>query len=166
MELILPQFPGGIWEVGVIMNLRRGLFRLWIVGSALFVLVVALVSYSGIKAEFDAVASTPHLLRANEQAVGLPCANARGTADADYIIFKDNCWYPMTTFRRLYPEHNDLSDDAIRKVDPVLSIATKMNPWTNMGMAAAIAFGIPLVTLILGSSLLWALSGFAAERQP
>jgi hypothetical protein len=38
------------------MNLRRGLFRLWIVGSALFVLAYASYrysEYSEIKAEFD-----------------------------------------------------------------------------------------------------------------
>ena len=38
------------------MNWRRGLFRLWIVGTALFVLAVAFISYSEIKAEFDALA--------------------------------------------------------------------------------------------------------------
>ena len=38
------------------MNWRRGLFRLWIVGTALFVIAIAFVSYSEIKAEFDAVA--------------------------------------------------------------------------------------------------------------
>src|SRR3989440_10772679 len=36
------------------MNWRRGLFRLWIVGAALFVIAVAAVSYSDIKAELDA----------------------------------------------------------------------------------------------------------------
>lgn len=35
------------------MNFRRGLFRLWIVGSALFVLAVAFFSYSEIKRQFD-----------------------------------------------------------------------------------------------------------------
>jgi hypothetical protein len=43
------------------MNWRRGLFRLWIVRATLFVIAIALVSYSDIKAEFDAVASTPPL---------------------------------------------------------------------------------------------------------
>jgi hypothetical protein len=33
------------------MNWRRGLFRLWIVGTALFVLAIAFVSYSEIKAQ-------------------------------------------------------------------------------------------------------------------
>ena len=40
------------------------------------------------------------------------------------------------------------------------------NPWATLRMWASIAFGIPLVVLVLGSSLVWALSGFAAERQP
>jgi hypothetical protein len=39
------------------MNLRRGLSRLWIVGSALFVLAVAFVGYTEIKEQFTAVAS-------------------------------------------------------------------------------------------------------------
>jgi len=40
-------------------NLRRNLFRLWIVGSALFMLTVAIVSYSEIKKEFqDAAAAS------------------------------------------------------------------------------------------------------------
>jgi hypothetical protein len=70
------------------MNLRRGLFRLWLVGSALFVLAVAFVNYD----EIDDLAS--------------------------------------------------------------------------FGRVAATAISIPLAMVALGASLLWALSGFAAERQP
>ena len=40
------------------MNLRRNLFRLWVVGSALFMLTVAIVSYSEIKKEFEAASVT------------------------------------------------------------------------------------------------------------
>src|SRR5215831_7228361 len=36
------------------MNWRRGLFRLWIVGSVLFVIAVAVISYGDIKEQFDA----------------------------------------------------------------------------------------------------------------
>jgi hypothetical protein len=36
------------------LRVARGLFRLWIVGTALFVLFIAFVGYSGIQAEFDA----------------------------------------------------------------------------------------------------------------
>ena len=42
------------------MNWRRGLFRLWIVGAALFVFAIAFVSYSDIKEQFD-VASEPEV---------------------------------------------------------------------------------------------------------
>ncbi len=34
----------------------------------------------------------------------------------------------------------------------------------TLGMWASIAFGIPLVVLVLGASLVWAFSGFAAKR--
>jgi hypothetical protein len=69
------------------MDLRRGLFRLWIVGSALFVLTVAFICYSQIKS-----------------------------------------WAQV--------------------------------PWATLEMCATIAFGIPLVVLILG----WAFSGSTAKR--
>ena len=37
-------------------------------------------------------------------------------------------------------------------------------PWASVGMAIGIAFGIPLVVLVFGASLVWAFSGFAATR--
>jgi hypothetical protein len=49
------------------MNLRRGLFRLWLVGSALFVLAVAVVSYAPIKAEFEGVARNAYAPSTDEQ---------------------------------------------------------------------------------------------------
>jgi hypothetical protein len=74
-------------EIVVTMNWRRGLFRLWIVGSALFVLAVAFICYSQTKSYAGV-------------------------------------------------------------------------PWAKLEMCATIAFGIPLVVLILG----WAFSGSAAKR--
>src|SRR6516162_1759167 len=65
------------------MNWRRGLFRLWIVGTALFVIAVAFVSYSEIKAEFDVVA------RASKPEV-----------TSSFIA----------EFRQQYPEYNSLTD--------------------------------------------------------
>jgi hypothetical protein len=38
------------------------------------------------------------------------------------------------------------------------------HPWVTVGRVAAVAFGVPLVVLILGASLVWAFSGFAATR--
>jgi hypothetical protein len=48
------------------MNWRRGLFRLWIVGTVLFVLAIAFVSYGEIKAHFDAIAAK-HLVELHRQ---------------------------------------------------------------------------------------------------
>ena len=39
------------------MNWRRGLFRLWIVGTALFVIAIAFVSYGEIERQFDDAAT-------------------------------------------------------------------------------------------------------------
>jgi hypothetical protein len=42
--------------------------------------------------------------------------------------------------------------------------STIPNPWATLGVWSGIAFGIPLVVLVLGASLVWAFSGFAAKR--
>jgi len=39
------------------MNWRRWLFRLWIVGTALFAIAIAFIGYSEIKKHFDAIAA-------------------------------------------------------------------------------------------------------------
>jgi hypothetical protein len=51
------------------MNLRRGLFRLWTVGAALFVLAVAFVNY-------DEIEDWAGLARATAIALGIPLAVA------------------------------------------------------------------------------------------
>ena len=122
------------------MNLRRGLFRLWIIGSALFVLAVAFVGYSGIKEQFTAVASTFE--------VQLPDGRTFEVQAPDMQT--------ATAMVKTLPE-NFVPDKPLRAMP---------NPWATLGMWASIAFGIPLAVLALGSSLLWALSGFAAERKP
>jgi hypothetical protein len=118
------------------MNLRRGLFRLWIVGSALFVLAVALFNYSDIKEEFEDAASAT-LKPVTDQAV----------TSVD----------PWAEFR-LTPK--PVTDPALIK-----RLERTPNPWASLGWVTALAFGIPLAVLALGASLVWALSGFAAARQ-
>ena len=66
------------------MNWRRGLFRLWIVGTALFVLAVTFIGYSDIRTEFDAVASQAKIKRQQSS------------------IFAE--------FRQRYPQYDDLND--------------------------------------------------------
>jgi hypothetical protein len=120
------------------MNWRRGLFRLWIVGTALFVLAVAFVSYSEIKAEFDAAGRAPKLV-------------------TDTALIKQLEAAPPDETRPFDP------DEFLRRYEPHY-IPHKPNPWATLAVWASIALGIPLAVLALGSSLVWALSGFAAKR--
>jgi hypothetical protein len=48
--------------------------------------------------------------------------------------------------------------------DLIPMIPAPPDPWASVGTAASIAFGIPLVVLFLGASLVWAFSGFSAKR--
>ena len=158
------------------MNLRRGLFRLWIVGTALFVLAVAFISYSEIRRAFNAIGLSQFVL--------LPqlCGDARGVAGKETIRLKPdsplvlgtitqspnffaNCWYEMSKFRPLYPEYNDVSDSELRRklyADHGVEFHDPPSPWATVGMWAAVGFGIPLAVRALRSSLVWAFSGFAA----
>jgi hypothetical protein len=112
------------------MNWRRGLFRLWLVGSALFVLAVASLNYTDIKEEFDDAASATQAVTSVDPWAEFP------------IVPK-----PVT-------------DPALIK-----RLERTPNPWASLGRLAAVAFGVPLVVLVLGSSLVWAFSGFATTRK-
>ena len=69
----------------------------------------------------------------------------------------------MSKFRALYPEFDNIPDkDVSRKLYADHGIPTRdtPNPWASMGMVAGVAFGLPLMVLALGASLVWASSGF------
>jgi hypothetical protein len=148
------------------MNLRRGLFRLWIVAGILFALGVAVVSYSGIRDEFR-VAAWDNSGAATDKWGGyvlLPtaCDEVRGNAGTDYSTSESLCWYTIKDFRRLYPEYKDLSNAALS--DKLYTKAGRPinhgHPWTALMEAAGVAIGVPLAVLVLGCSLLWAFAGF------
>lgn len=99
------------------MNLRRGTFRLWLVLSALSVIVVAVIEFPSIRDEFRHVQSEKELSDKWGWAELLPadCAIARGKLNTDYTRDKDGqCWYEMPKFRALFPEYKDLKDDDLR----------------------------------------------------
>ncbi len=166
------------------MNWRRGLFRLWIVGSVLFVIAVASYSYneySEMKAEFDAAASKPE--------ASILATNAK-LADWAYKKFYSDM--PREQFDKKITTANPIIEPKV--VAQLKAIITNIDPsrpldewsddellaymmypnipklgiwpslWPGVVWVAGIAFGIPLVVLILGASLVWAFSGFAAKR--
>jgi len=150
------------------MNWRRGLFRLWIVGTVLFVLAVAAFNYPTIKAEFIVAANKPDLAAhwlADEvyqrfysdmprDQFDKKISDPKMIARLEAIVKKIDTSRPLSQW----------TDDELLAHIALSDTGPPISPWTSVGTAAAIAFGIPLVVLVLGSSLVWAFSGFAAKR--
>jgi hypothetical protein len=155
---------GGIWASEYPMNFKQGFFRIWVVGSVVFAGAVGVSGYEKVAAEFERAGQHfPGILM-----VPVNCRDARGTAKEDYTTGLDGpwCWYQIDALRRLYPEYNDLSDDSVGdRLYKKASIATNpAAPWKVLGNMLLIAIGVPLLVLLLGAALAWALSGFTAAR--
>jgi len=85
------------------MKWRRGLFRLWIVGTALFVLAIAFISYSVIEEQFEETA-LQHYLEANvDLLVPQLCGQARGVAGTDYSTQQARNPGPWDTYSKPNP---------------------------------------------------------------
>jgi hypothetical protein len=144
-------------------NVRRGLFRLWIIFACLCILVVGIVSSGSIREEFEKASERKSWGRGDILLVPVDCSDARGSLSSDYSKEGDGrCWYEMPKFRAQYSEYKDLTDDQLsdglyKKAGIAL---TPIRPWKKVMQAAGIAVGVPLAVLILGGSMIWALSGF------
>jgi pilus assembly protein Flp/PilA len=102
----------------------------------------------------------------------------------------DYCWYSISKFRELYPEFKRISDVELGskkyvdlppppagfEVDPLSRSAAlggwapyappqqiAVDPWTLVLRAAALAFGVPAATLVVGFDFGWVFSGFKAR---
>ena len=143
-------------------NVRRGLFRLWIIFACLWVVAVVLASGDAIREGFKK-ASVAKEVSDWVALVPVDCSGARGTLSSDYSKDKDGrCWYEMPKFRAQYTEYRDLNDDQLserlyRKAGIPL---TPSRPWTKVMQTAGIAVGVPMAVLMFGWSLMWAFSGF------
>ena len=154
------------------MNWRRGLFRLWIVGTALFVIAIAFVSYSEIKAEFDAVAGkreaasilATYADRVHQRFYSdMPREQFDKKITAPNPITEPNVIAQLQAIVANIDTSRPLDDwtfDEVAAYSLFLFIEPAPNPWATLGMRAAIAFGFPLVVLILG----WAFLGSPAKQ--
>lgn len=146
---------------GGTMNIRRGLFRLWVIFAGLFVIGTGVVLSSEIREEFKKAAATREM---SSFILDIPvdCAIARGKLSADYTNEIGRCWYELPKFRALYPEYKDLSDDRLSNLlygKAGIPLVT-LRPWTKVIQAAGLAIGVPIAALLLGWSMIWAFSGF------
>jgi hypothetical protein len=166
------------------MNWRRGLFRLWIVGTVLCVLAVAFVSYSDIKADFDVVAraSKPEVTSSFIAELRQQDPEFNDLTDAqllDAVYKKFFSDMPREQFEKQVSEKISASNKAVKfqgqlhefpadftdeQIATALKSTIVRNPWATLGVWSGIAFGIPLAVLVVGASLVWAFSGFAAKR--
>ena len=133
------------------MNWRRGLFRLWVIGTVLFVMAVAMVAYDDIK---TVIAYGD--IKAKLDAAKNEFAAAASKREAEQPI--DGDW--ATPDPRNDPKLRALA--RLNVMEEVMFDATRA--WARTEYLASIAFGVPLVVLALGASLVWAFSGFSAKR--
>ncbi len=105
------------------MNMRRGLFRLWMVGScafAVFVVFVVFNSYDRIRSEFTK-SRPPDLSIDLKPMYPIECGAARGILGTDYSNSRGRCWVEMPALRRLFAEYSDLNPDPAHVVWPTRS---------------------------------------------
>ncbi|MCP3396224.1 hypothetical protein [Bradyrhizobium sp. CCGB20] len=158
------------------MNFRRGFFRLWALGSILFVLGVAAFSYDDVAAEFKRDKAAREWNEIGLMLLPVHCKDARGKSGTDYTgrdgpwadySAEGQCMYKMGDFRRLYPEYKDLSDNDL--VDRIYKQANRPikdtpQPWWFLGQAVAMAVIVPLIVFLFGWAIAWALAGFRRKE--
>lgn len=156
------------------MNIKRGLFRLWLVCGLLFAAAIMFFSYERIATEFqksNLLAEIP----ANDKAlIPVTCKHARGALGVDYELdsnatVKDPealCWYHIDNFRSNFPQYAERADEEVVTItysDAGVPLYPA-HPWRALFGAVGFAFGVPVFFLVIGSAFLWALSGFSRPK--
>jgi hypothetical protein len=149
---------------------QRGLFRLWIIFSCLFVIAVGVTSSGVIRRQFriaDEVEKGKTRIKRSGILI-LPCSSLR-RASSDYWEQNGRCWYDTAKFRAQHTEYKDFNDDQLfdRFCEHAgITMALAFRPWATVMQAAGIAVGVPVAVLILGWSLLCAHAGFWPPQLP
>lgn len=154
------------------MNIKRGLIRCWIVFTVAVALLTAVFSYHSVRNEFEKASLAREFDKMSITLIPGLRGNLRGEAK-DYscngelvsINQFDTCWYQLPKFRELFPEYRDLTDDDLvektyRKMGQPL---TSSRPWSALFIALGFGLGVPLMILIVGASLYWAIAGFVSK---
>lgn len=163
------------------MNIKRGLFRLWLALSLLWVLGVGAMGYDQIAK--DTYFKPPFKLPEGFiSLVPMLCGQARGEAGKDYTTKEnqkpgpwdayakpnpfDECWYELPAFRRLWPEYNDMKDDALeaKLYEMAGHPLTIIDPLAASKRVALFAFIPPIALLLLGSLFVWVIVGFGRPK--
>jgi hypothetical protein len=148
-------------------NWRRGFFRLWIVASALYVIVVTAINFSDIKTSVVNFYHTDWTSLVGARYVPVRCTEAQGVMGRDFTLRAEDfniCWYDLPKFRSRHPEYTNQSDAELEaKLYAAVERSVPPYPWPTLLNWIAIVLGIPLDALIVGAAIGWACSGFKSR---
>jgi hypothetical protein len=156
------------------MNVKRGLFRLWLVVSAMFAVAVISLSYSKVQKEMAASIAIANISPTDVIEIPVLCGRTRGTRNTDYYVQPGQdgssddhtCWYDMDKFRELFVEYKGLSDLELsrRTYAEAGRPISFPRPWVTVSYVVGVAFGFPLAVLAIGGAFVWAFAGFTRPK--
>jgi len=112
------------------LDFRQGFFRLWLLLSGIWILVVIAGSYRDLADEFHRAYYSPP--PGFIYLYPVPCDETRGIEGTDYTKGRAQaCWYKSPKFRQLYPEYKDQKTFSRfnREADPQSWHATPLRSW-------------------------------------
>ncbi|WP_313060165.1 hypothetical protein [Agrobacterium cavarae] len=146
----------------------RGLFRVWIVLTALWFIAVGVTMRESIAdpyvnwGGFDMVRDTPNYLEQDDASFILYKGLAEKKVFTEYEIESEGLWPTSFFFLNTVPEEK--AQKEIKELMPrVVATQTAMirkKRWETLQEAAMMALSPPTCTLVLGLVLRWALIGF------
>ncbi|QKD03516.1 hypothetical protein [Mesorhizobium loti] len=159
------------------MNLRRGLFRVWIVASICWLIFVGSVTYWGVQrqiAEGDAF----QRMKRDGFVIGTFCDEAKGQENVDFDkagkafneAMKDTagqerewCQYSLAGYHKAHPEEASKTDDQILAAN---FITDDSHPWQTAFYGLVAAAAAPLAVLLVWFVGTWVMAGFRKSEKP
>jgi hypothetical protein len=149
------------------MNWRRGLFRLWLVVSAVWVLIAVAVSVDSFRQ-----VSAPILLHDGDQQLSFPGNTPLPNVRRAVLLYLRQKPFDPSTAKPVGPSPSNLRPVTDPKVldqlngDQANVIVGDYQPRSYQPVveeAAGIILLPPIVLLILGAAALWTISGFKSD---
>jgi hypothetical protein len=157
------------------MNWGRGLFRFWLLFSALTIFVTMASSYERVREEFRVQSASKADWSAFLLLLPIDCRQARGKEGEDFKKEDDGpwrqyrknpelrlCWFEEPKLRQLYPEYKDIPEKELsQRLYESAELPIKVGrPWGVIIELIGMVVGICGSVFAIGYGLLWALSGF------
>lgn len=149
----------GDWGVITPPKFLRGMFRLWVVLSVVWISCVTFASFRTIETEFARGEKRP-----SPAGLWLPVQcddRLRGVEGNDYVRNRYACWYQSKAFRIQYPEYSDLEEgDLENRLYEKLGL---IDAWQRVLNASILACAPPIAALFMSAALYWVLAGFRGK---